>query len=164
MTSCNLSNKQKMEHNFTKNLCCTLWSYPWLYKKPHVRYRIFRAAVWRYEVRPCRLWALHLEHCTAPGQDRHRGGRAGRVLGAPQFRSNPYGENISSSSRMFWPAAAAALSLALSGQYHYQHRIPQVVTNTDTRRWVPSGWAWSPGFQDIIWCMLHYDALHCIVL
>ena len=73
--------------------------------------------MWRYEVRSCRRWALHLEHCTAPGQDRHRGGRAGRVLGAAQFRSNPYGENISSSSRMFWPAAAAALSLALSGQY-----------------------------------------------
>ena len=96
--------------------------------------------MWRYEVRSCRRWALHLEHCTAPGQDRHRGGRAGRVLGAAQFRSNPYGENISSSSRMFWPAAAAALSLALSGQYHHQHRIPQVVTNTDTRRQVPSGY------------------------
>ena len=37
--------------------------------------------------------------------------------GAAQFRSNPYGENIpASSTRMFWPAAAAALSLALSGQ------------------------------------------------
>ena len=120
--------------------------------------------MWRYEVRSCRRWALHLEHCTAPGQDRHRGGRAGRVLGAAQFRSNPYGENISSSSRMFWPAAAAALSLALSGQYHYQHRIPQVVTNTDTRLGaVRLGLVTRiPGYN-LVHAALRCTALHCVV-